>query len=90
VLRTDPAHRLPNAVQYRRAEARACWEKITAPVLVVKGAESDFFSAAASQAGPNELGVLSTAESIEIPVAGHMVHFEQPGALAAAVEKFLS
>ena len=90
VLRTDPAHRLPNAVQYRRAEARACWEKITAPVLVVKGAESDFFSAAASQAGPNELGALSTAESIEIPGAGHMVHFEQPGALAAAVEKFLS
>ena len=90
VLRTDPVHRLPNAVQYRRAEARACWEKITAPVLVVKGAESDFFSAAANQAGPNEFGALLTAESLEIPGAGHMVHFEQPGALAAAVEKFLS
>lgn len=90
VLRTDPVHRLPNAVQYRRAEARACWEKISAPVLVVKGAESDFFSAAAKQAGPNDLGAHSTAESIEIPGAGHMVHFEQPGALAAAVEHFLA
>jgi len=90
VLRTDPAHRLPNAVQYRRAEARACWEKITASVLVVKGAESDFFPAAVNQAGPNEFGALLTAESLEIPGAGHMVHFEQPGALAAAVEKFLS
>ena len=42
-LRTDPSHRLPNPVQYRRAEATACWAKITAPVLVVKGAESNFF-----------------------------------------------
>ena len=50
-----PRHRLPNAVQYRRAEARACWEKIAAPVLVVTGAESDFFSRAVSQAGPKEI-----------------------------------
>jgi len=90
VLRTDPAHRLPNAVQYRRAEARACWEKITAPVLVVKGAESDFFAAVAKQAGPNEIDAFAAAESTEIPGAGHMVHFEQPGALAVAVEKFLA
>jgi pimeloyl-ACP methyl ester carboxylesterase len=90
VLRTDPAHRLPNAVQYRRAEARACWERITAAVLVVKGAESDFFAAAAKQAGPHEIATFTAAESIEIPGAGHMVHFEQPGALAVAVEKFLA
>ena len=90
MLRTDPAHRLPNAVQYRRAEARACWEKIMAPVLVVKGAESDFFSRAAKLAGPHEIDAFTAAELIEIPGAGHMVHFEQPGALAAAVEKFLT
>ena len=89
VLRADPAHRLPNAVQYRRIEARACWEKITAPVLVVKGAESDFSSRAANQAGAHEVGAFAAAESIEIPGAGHMVHFEQPGALAAVVERFL-
>ncbi len=89
VLRADPAHRLPNAVQYRRAEARACWEKITAPVLVVKGAESDFFARAEKHAGPNEIDAFIEAESIEIEGAGHMVHFEQPGALAAAIEGFL-
>jgi len=90
VLRTDPGHRLPNAVQYRRAEARACWEKIAAPVLVVTGAESDFFSRAVSQAGPEEIDWFTAAESIEIPSAGHMVHFEQPGALAEAIEAFLA
>jgi len=89
-LRTDPSHRLPNPVQYRRAEATACWAKITAPVLVVKGAESNFFAAATDQAGPNEIDAFAAAESVEIPGAGHMVHFEQPVALAAAVEQFLS
>jgi pimeloyl-ACP methyl ester carboxylesterase len=89
VLRADPAHRLPNAIQYRRAEARACWEKIMAPVLVVKGAESDFFARAEKHAGPNEIDAFAAAESIEIPDAGHMVHFEQPAALAAAIEAFM-
>ena len=89
VLRADPAHRLPNAVQYRRAEASACWDKITAPVLVVKGAESDFFASARKHAGPNVIDAFMAEESVEIPEAGHMVHFEQPGALAAAVEAFL-
>jgi len=89
-LRTDPSHRLPNAVQYRRAEASACWAKITAPVLVVTGAESNFFAAATDHAGPNEIDAFATAESVEIPGAGHMVHFEQPGALAEAVEGFLT
>ena len=88
-LRADPAHRLPNAVQYRRAEAAACWEKITAPVLVVKGEESEFFSAAVDRAGPNEIDAFTAAESVDIPGAGHMVHYEQPALLAAVVEAFL-
>jgi pimeloyl-ACP methyl ester carboxylesterase len=90
ILRADPAHRLPNAVQYRRAEARACWERIKAPVLVVKGAQSDFYSRAKEHAGPNEIDTFAAAESVEILDAGHMVHFEQPGALAAVLEAFLS
>ena len=90
VLRADPAHRLPNAVQYRRAEAMACWEGITAPVLVVKGAESDFFDRARKHGGPNAIDAFTAAESIDIAAAGHMVHFEQPGALAAAIEGFMA
>jgi len=89
-LRADPAHKLPNAVQYRRAEALACWSNITAPVLRVVGADTDFTAAAkswiAADAGtPPPHG----AETIVIPGAGHMVHFEQPGRLAAIVETFM-
>ncbi|RLA29725.1 MAG: alpha/beta hydrolase [Gammaproteobacteria bacterium] len=88
-LRADPAHKLPNAVLYRRAEALACWSKITAPVLQVVGEDTDFTVAAkswietaAGAAPPNG------AETIVIPDAGHMVHFEQPGRLAAVIEAF--
>jgi len=40
-------------------------------------------------AGPDEIDAFASAETVVIPGAGHMVHFEQPGALAAAVETFL-
>jgi pimeloyl-ACP methyl ester carboxylesterase len=64
----------------------ACWQQITAPVLVVSGADSSFF---ADAAGPNAIDVLTGAQMVVIPDAGHMLHFEQPAKLAAAVEKVL-
>ncbi len=77
-LRADPLHRLPNPVLYRRAEAEACWTRIHAPVLVVSGADSEF-----------PLVPFGDPEVVVIENAGHMVHFEAPEALAAAIEAFL-
>ncbi len=89
-LRADPAHKLPNAVQYRRAEAEACWEQVTAPVLLVVGANTDFKAAMKRWLDPDESRhPFHGAESVEIPDAGHMVHFEAPRALARAMEAFL-
>ncbi len=89
-LRADPAHKLPSALQYRRAEALACWSKITAPVLRVVGEDTDFTAAAKSWIDPDSATTPPLgAETIVIPGAGHMVHFEQPGRLAAAVEAFI-
>ncbi len=90
-LRADPAHKLPNAVQYRRAEAEACWEQVTAPVLLVVGETTDFKAAMKSWLDPDESRhPFHGAETIEIPAAGHMVHFEAPRALARATEAFLA
>jgi pimeloyl-ACP methyl ester carboxylesterase len=89
-LRADPAHKLPNAIQYRRAEALACWARITAPVLQVHGeetgADGDVMTWLRANAEP---GLFPDAEAVTISNAGHMVHFEQPAALAGAVERFL-
>ncbi len=84
-LWTDPAHKLPNPVLYRRSEGEACWANITARTLLVYGGDSHFVE---------RIGGLS---AIKIPDAGHqlleesghMLHFEVPGALAATIEEFL-
>jgi pimeloyl-ACP methyl ester carboxylesterase len=91
VLRADPAHKLPNAVQYRRAEAEACWDKVTASVLLVVGEDTDFTAAAKSWIDPDESAhPFRNEQTTVIPGCGHMVHFEQPGRLAGALERFLA
>ena len=88
-IKADRAHKLPNAIQYRRAEAVACWDRVTAPVLLVTGRDTNF-AAARDWLEPEQDGSgLRASRKIEIPDSGHMVHFEQPAALAAAIEEFL-
>ncbi len=88
-LRADPAHRLPNAVQYRRSEAIACWNRVDAPVLLVVGADTDF-TIAKSWIDPDESAhPFRGAPTRVVPDAGHMVQFEAPGALAAIIEDFV-
>lgn len=80
-LRMHPAHKLPNPVLYRRAEAEACWRAVTAEVLLVAGRRSDF-------PPPHDLP-FPNSQVAWIEDSGHMLHFEQPTALAALIEDFL-
>jgi pimeloyl-ACP methyl ester carboxylesterase len=80
-LRINPAHKLPNPVLYRRAEAEACWREIKAAVLLVAGRLS-------SLAVPDELP-FPQSRITWVEEAGHMLHFEQPGQLAHEIEEFL-
>jgi pimeloyl-ACP methyl ester carboxylesterase len=90
-LKADPAHRLPNAVMYRRAEAEACWARITARTVSIVGEDSEFRAAedawADAQPAHNPAG--AGLRRVVVPESGHMVHFEQPRAMAAAVDDFL-
>jgi pimeloyl-ACP methyl ester carboxylesterase len=91
VLRADPAHKLPNAVQYLRAEAEACWDRVTAPVLLVVGENTDFRAAVSDWLDPDESRhPFHGAPTAVIQGAGHMVHLERPDALARAAEAFLT
>lgn len=80
-IRADPAHKLPNAVLYRRAEAIACWRQVTAPALIVVGVDSGLASDLVSS--------IDDSQKTTIAGAGHMVHFDQPARLAEAIERFL-
>lgn len=66
------------------------WEalgKIACPVLIIRGAESEFFSEAAAR----RLEVaLPNARTVEIAGAGHDVHIDQPQRVVDAVRGFLT
>ncbi|MEM8817058.1 MAG: alpha/beta hydrolase [Pseudomonadota bacterium] len=89
-LKADPRHRLPNAVLYRRAEAEACWRAVTAPVLMLTGANSSFRQAGHPHDGRFDFELpFPRVSKLTLPDCGHMLHFEAPGPLAAAASDFL-
>jgi pimeloyl-ACP methyl ester carboxylesterase len=85
-LRADPLHKLPNPVLYRRAEAEACWRKATATTLLILGGQSRF---ARELPEVSSASIFAASETVVIDAAGHMLHFEMPESLAAAIEGFL-
>jgi pimeloyl-ACP methyl ester carboxylesterase len=90
VLRGDPAHKIVNAQLYRYEEALACWRQVTAPVLWVEGDESGL--AKRMKLDPAQVAERRAAfRNVKIaivPDAGHMLHHDQPEAVAALVEAF--
>jgi pimeloyl-ACP methyl ester carboxylesterase len=90
----DPAHKLISPILYRVEEVLACWQAITAPVLWVEAEDTDVWR----WMGPKEaarleidrrLRFIPRVSSVKIADAGHMLHHDQPQALAAAIESFL-
>lgn len=91
VLRGDPAHKIVNPVLYRYEEARACWEKVAAPVLWVDGKESETLRRLGLDAAQHaeRRAAFRDLRFVELAGAGHMLHHDQPEALARLVEDFL-
>jgi pimeloyl-ACP methyl ester carboxylesterase len=89
--RFDPAHKRVNPILYRREEAAACWAAIRAPLLYVAGAESDFLARLQGAGDPERMRQwVPQLEPRVIEAAGHMLHHDQPAALARLVEEFLA
>jgi pimeloyl-ACP methyl ester carboxylesterase len=92
VLRADPAHKIVNATLYRYEEALACWRQVRAPVLWVEGSEWDGLKSRGPT--PEQLAERRAAfrdlRFAQIAGAGHMLHHDQPAALARAIEEFLA
>ena len=91
MLRGDPAHKIVNPVLYRYEEVHACWEKVEAPVLWVDAAESETLKrlglSAAEQA--ERRAAFRNLRYVTVPQAGHMLHHDQPEAVARLLEEFL-
>jgi pimeloyl-ACP methyl ester carboxylesterase len=91
VLRGDPAHKIVNPLLYRYEEVRACWQQVTAPVLWVDAAESD--TLARMKMDPVQQAERRAAfrnlRHVTVRDAGHMLHHDQPEAVARLIEEFL-
>ena len=93
-LRADAAHKRVNPVPYRAAEAIAIWRAIAAPLLWVQGDRADLdrhwggrYTEAEFQ---RRLAVVPLVTQLRLADAGHMLHHDQPAALAAAIEAHLA
>ena len=99
-LVSDPRHKLPFPIVYWLEETYAVWRNIAAPTLWIAGAESSILRWLAEhpegEGGADNLaGIRRRLAHIPdgrlevIPDAGHMLHHDQPAAVAAAIETFI-
>ncbi|HEX6361974.1 MAG TPA: alpha/beta hydrolase [Albitalea sp.] len=90
----DPAHKRVNPVLYRKPEVLACWQRIAAPVLWVEGDRTDmakWWGDRYPRADfESRLAVVPRLERHVLTPAGHMLHHDQPEALATRIERFLA
>jgi pimeloyl-ACP methyl ester carboxylesterase len=90
----DAAHKRMSAMPYRVDETLATWRAIRAPVLWVEGDLTDLaqwwgerYSHAEFDA---RLAVVAQVERQQLSPCGHMLHHDQPAALAGHVQRFLA
>ena len=92
VLRSDPAHKVINPLLYRYEEVRACWQQVSAPVLWVEASESDTLKR--MKMDPTQQAERRAAfpnlRHETVKHAGHMLHHDQPEAVARLIEEFLA
>jgi pimeloyl-ACP methyl ester carboxylesterase len=90
----DPAHKRVNPLLYRVDEVLACWKQIAAPLLWVQGDRTDLAKWWGHRYPRSEFEArLATVAQVERHVlspAGHMLHHDQPEALAQRLEAFLA
>ncbi|MGE0311278.1 MAG: alpha/beta fold hydrolase [Lautropia sp.] len=91
VVRADPAHRRVNPVLYRLDEVLACWRAIEAPVLWVSSDADDASHRFTRTAEYRQrLTAIARLTEKEVADAGHMLHHDQPAAVARLVEEFFT
>ena len=89
----DPLHKRMSPTLYQRDEVLECWKLISAPVMWVEGDQTDIGKWWGTRYTRDEfhqrLSVVREVEKHVLAPAGHMLHHDQPEALAAALDRFL-
>jgi pimeloyl-ACP methyl ester carboxylesterase len=87
---SDPKHKRSNPVLFRIDEMIACWKQVTAPTLWVFARQSEgtgYLQDSAEQLAERKAAFRQYSEAW-IEEAGHMMHHDQPAAVAQLIEGF--
>jgi pimeloyl-ACP methyl ester carboxylesterase len=88
-LAFDPRHRFVNPVLYRREEAEACWARSEIPMLLLTGESSGHLGRRLADCNDEYLrGLFRHVRIVTLPGLGHMMHHEDPRAVAAPIIDF--
>ena len=89
-----PAHKVPSANLSKVEETLACYELITAPVLMVEATDNSMSKWWKNRYELPEfherIKVISNLTQVMVENAGHMLHHDQPAVLANHIERFLT
>ncbi len=92
-IQGDPVHKRVNPMLYRRDEVVETWRAIGCPLLWVEGAQTDmakWWGDRYPRADfEQRLTVVNNVSRHVLPDCGHMLHLDQPQALARIVESYL-
>jgi pimeloyl-ACP methyl ester carboxylesterase len=89
-LACDPWHKIVSPFPYRIEEVLACWQKVSAPVLMVI-AQHGYVDQRFGHDAPElarRLACFAKLQTVRIDDAGHNLQHDQPAAVAAALEAF--
>jgi pimeloyl-ACP methyl ester carboxylesterase len=90
-LQHDPKHKRANPVLFRIEELIACWSACTMPVMWVLGRDSKgtgYLSDTPEQLAERKNAFTDFREAW-VEDAGHMMHHDQPAAVARLIEEFI-
>jgi pimeloyl-ACP methyl ester carboxylesterase len=89
----DPAHKRVNPALYRKDEVLEGWKRIAAPTLWIEGDETDPDRWWGHRYPRSEfdarIALVKNLRRVRLAACGHMLHFDQPQALAGALDTFL-
>ena len=92
-IQADPAHKRVNPVLYQVPEVLEAWKLISAPVLWVDGDQTDTSKWWGTRYPRSEfddrLAVVKQVQRVRLSPCGHMLHHDQPEALAQHLAAFL-
>jgi pimeloyl-ACP methyl ester carboxylesterase len=88
----DPRHRWVNPVLYRMEEARACWQRVAAPVLAVRGSDSAFMREYIPDDDDylERLACFVAVRDVRLDDCGHNLHHDRPEDVARLIEEFFA